>query len=67
MAILPNNQRDQIKMGISLVAVALAVAYYMYPYTQKQETLTADTARVEALVPPTTRRRSNSKPATSIN
>ncbi|MEO7359818.1 MAG: type 4a pilus biogenesis protein PilO [Gemmatimonadaceae bacterium] len=50
MAILPNNQRDQIKMGMSLVAVALAVAYYMYPYTQKQATLTADATRVDALV-----------------
>ncbi|MEO7997046.1 MAG: type 4a pilus biogenesis protein PilO [Gemmatimonadaceae bacterium] len=49
MAILPQDKRDQIKLGISLVAVALAVAYYMYPYSQKQVSLVADAARLESL------------------
>lgn len=49
MAILPQEKRDQIKMGISLVAVALAVAYYMYPYSAKQISLVADSARLDSL------------------
>src|SRR6476660_7031065 len=39
MALLPTNQRDQIKFAIGFVAIALAVAYYVYPYTAKQELL----------------------------
>lgn len=39
MALLPTNQRDQMKGAIGFVAVALAVAYYVYPYTAKQEQL----------------------------
>jgi type IV pilus assembly protein PilO len=49
MALLPTNQRDQIKFGIAFVAVALAVAYYVYPYTARQEQLTADAAHVTEL------------------
>ena len=49
MPLLPSNQRDQIKFGISLAAVALAVAYYVYPYNQRQATLTADAERVATL------------------
>lgn len=39
MALLPTNQRDQIKLAIGFAAAALAVAYYVYPYTAKQEQL----------------------------
>jgi len=39
MAMLPTNQRDQIKFGIGFVAIALAVAYYAYPYTARHEQL----------------------------
>lgn len=46
MALLPTNQRDQIKFGIAFAAIALAVAYYVYPYTARQEQLTADAAHV---------------------
>ena len=49
MALLPTNQRDQIKFGIAFAAVALAVAYYVYPYTARQEQLTADAAHVVEL------------------
>jgi type IV pilus assembly protein PilO len=49
MAMFPTNQRDQIKFGIAFVAVALAVAYYVYPYTARQEQLTADAAHVTEL------------------
>ncbi|MES2523613.1 MAG: type 4a pilus biogenesis protein PilO [Gemmatimonadota bacterium] len=49
MALLPTSQRDQIKLLIGFAAVALAVAYYVYPYTARQEQLLADTARVTTL------------------
>ena len=49
MALLPTSQRDQIKLLIGFAAVALAVAYYVYPYTARQEQLVADTARVTTL------------------
>jgi type IV pilus assembly protein PilO len=49
MAILPQDKRDQIKMCISLAAVALAVAYYMYPYSTKQISLVADSVRLDSL------------------
>lgn len=49
MALLPQNQRDQVKFIAGFAAIALAVAYYLYPYTTRQEQLTADLARVETL------------------
>ena len=49
MALLPTTQRDQIKLVIGFAAVALAVAYYVYPYTSREEQLTADTQRVAEL------------------
>ncbi len=45
----PTNQRDQLKIVIGFVAVALAVVYYMYPYSTKSEQLALDTERVESL------------------
>jgi type IV pilus assembly protein PilO len=50
MPILPQNQRDQVKIVVGFVAVALAVVYYLYPYTTAQARIDADAARVEALV-----------------
>ena len=49
MALLPTNQRDQIKFIAAFAAVALAVAYYMYPYAAREEQLAADLAHVEQL------------------
>lgn len=49
MSLLPQNQRDQIKFVIGFVAVALALVYYLYPYSTAQEQLALDEARVEAL------------------
>ena len=49
MSIIPTNQRDQIKLGISIIAVALAVVYYMYPYTQREATLVTAQSHLETL------------------
>lgn len=49
MAILPTTQRDQIKFAIGFVAVALAVAYYVYPYTARQELLATTEAHATEL------------------
>lgn len=49
MATLPTSQRDQIKLLIGFAAVALAVAYYVYPYASREEQLTADLERVTQL------------------
>ena len=49
MALLPTTQRDQIKLLIGFAAAALAVAYYVYPYTSKDEQLAVDGQRVAQL------------------
>jgi len=49
MALFPTNQRDQIKMAIGFVSIALAVAYFVYPYSSKAEEIAADAARVTQL------------------
>lgn len=49
MALLPTEQRDQIKLVIGFAAVALAVAYYMYPYSSRNEQIALDTERVAVL------------------
>ncbi len=49
MALLPTFQRDQIKLVIGFAAVALAIAYYMYPYASRNEQLVADADRVAHL------------------
>lgn len=46
---LPQTQRDQVKLMIGIVAVALAVAYYVYPYASREEQLVADGERVTQL------------------
>lgn len=45
----PQSQRDQIKIVIGFIAVALSVVYYMYPYSSAQEQLALDNSRVESL------------------
>ena len=49
MAILPSTKRDQIKLVISIVAVALAVVYYVYPYSKKEISLTETASRLDSL------------------
>ena len=49
MALLPSSQRDQIKLLIGFAAAALAVAYYVYPYTTREDQMTADAQRVAQL------------------
>lgn len=49
MALVPTTQRDQIKLLIGFAAAALAVAYYVYPYTSKDEQLAVDGQRVAQL------------------
>jgi type IV pilus assembly protein PilO len=49
MALLPQTQRDQVKFLIGFAAVALAAAYYLYPYAAREEQLASDTARVAVL------------------
>lgn len=49
MASLPTNQRDQAKLVIGFVAVALAVVYWMYPYTAKEQELVEIESRVTSL------------------
>jgi type IV pilus assembly protein PilO len=46
---LPTTQRDQVKLMISIVAVALAVAYYVYPYASREEQILAESERVAVL------------------
>ena len=49
MSILPQSQRDQLKLVVGLIAVTLATVYYLYPYTAAEEAMTRTATRVEAL------------------
>lgn len=49
MSLVPQTQRDQVKFLIGFVAVALAAAYYVYPYGSREEQLETDLARVAQL------------------
>ena len=49
MPLLPQNQGDQTKLAVALIAGALAVFYYMYPYATRAEELEATRLRVEEL------------------
>jgi type IV pilus assembly protein PilO len=49
MSLVPQTQRDQVKFLIGFVAVALAAAYYVYPYASREEQLETDLARVAQL------------------
>ena len=45
MALLPTTQRDQIKLAIGFAAIALTVAYVMYPYATRTQQIAADNER----------------------
>jgi type IV pilus assembly protein PilO len=49
MALLPQNQRDQIMVFVAFVAIAAMGLFYQYVWSPKQETLNALEARVEKL------------------
>ncbi len=49
MTLLPQTQRDQVKFLIGFAALALAVAYYLYPYSAREAQLAADGERVAQL------------------
>ena len=49
MALLPENQKDQAKVLVGFVAVALAAVYYMYPYATREAEIEAAQAHIEAL------------------
>jgi type IV pilus assembly protein PilO len=49
MSLLPTSQRDQTKVAIGLIAVALAGYYYMYPYSTRAAELQTTREHVEAL------------------
>lgn len=49
MALIPTNQRDQVKLLIAFSALSLAVLYWMYPYASRNDTIDAETARVTQL------------------
>jgi type IV pilus assembly protein PilO len=49
MALLPQNQRDQIMVFVAFVAIAAMGLFYQYVWSPKQETLNAQEQRVEKL------------------
>ena len=49
MSLIPATKPDQIKLMIGFTAAALAVAYYVYPYTTRNEQIAADSQRVVQL------------------
>jgi type IV pilus assembly protein PilO len=49
MKLLPQNKHDQIKFITAFLSVALAVAYYMYPYAARDEQLLAAQTHIEQL------------------
>jgi type IV pilus assembly protein PilO len=49
MALLPQNQRDQIMLFVAFVAIAAMGLFYQYVWSPKQETLNALEQRVERL------------------
>lgn len=49
MALLPQNQRDQVMVVIAVVALALAGVYYMYLWSPKKEALALLQVRVDSL------------------
>lgn len=61
MASLPTNQRDQAKLGIGIIAIMLAVAYYVYPYTQRETALAESLARIDTLVTANTKAQRESR------
>lgn len=49
MSVFPQSQRDQVKFLIGFVAVALAVAYYVYPHQAKATELALTEERIVGL------------------
>jgi type IV pilus assembly protein PilO len=49
MALGPQNQRDQIMVGVVIVAVAAMIVFFYYVWSPNQEKLNALQARVERL------------------
>ena len=49
MALLPQTPRNQVKFLIGFVAIALAAAYYIYPYAAHEEQIASDITRVAEL------------------
>ena len=49
MPLMPTSQRDQGMVAVGLVALALAVVYYMYGYSPKAAELEKMQARVESV------------------
>jgi type IV pilus assembly protein PilO len=49
MALLPQNQRDQVMVFVVIAAVAAMGLYYQYVWSPKQQTLATLETRVEAL------------------
>jgi type IV pilus assembly protein PilO len=49
MALLPQNQRDQIMMFVTILGIAAAGLYYQYVWSPKEEVLAQQQARVEKL------------------
>src|SRR5215207_1619931 len=57
MPILPTSQRDQTKVAIAIIAVALAGYYYMYPYAGGEAELASTLEHIEKLEGQNTRAR----------
>ena len=49
MGLLPSSQKDQTKIAIGLIAVALAGYYYSYPYAARSEAIETTRTHVETL------------------
>jgi type IV pilus assembly protein PilO len=49
MSLIPQSQSDQTKLAVTLIAGALAVFYYMYPYSTRATELAETRTRVEEL------------------
>ena len=49
MGLLPQSQSDQTKLAVTLIAGALAVFYYMYPYSTRATELAATRTRASAV------------------
>ena len=49
MALLPQNQRDQIMVVVCIAALGLAAAYYMYLWSPKNEELGLLSTRIDTL------------------
>ncbi len=67
MALLPTNQRDQIKIFIAILALGLAAFYWYMPWRNKEATLTDMQARVDSLEAANTKAAREVKRGTAAN